>query len=305
MSGISSNLTQVNNLYKTTAENKVATVNSTSSESSVNSKKIAVSGKISSYSASVSAKSGTASASVSFIDSGSDNRQDSIKRAEKMISELKLKTEPNSPKLAKEVEKLLKQSPGEKQEVVEQRRGDFIKYFNLDSPENLNHFTASMITEAGMYDSKEEDNFAVGTVIMNRVLSANIFEKASDSGKEYSIDRVVREKNQFQIVSDGRYDKELKTGEDRGVFDNSDLAKDILNGKFKDPIKGRDYSNMYYFQVSGLTTHGRTVSYKTPNGHVFSHGYDKKNATYPDNNLLSLAPDHARVPKAHKAHKAK
>lgn len=305
MSGISSNLAQVNNSYKTNAENKVATVSSANSESPVSSEEVAVSGKISSDSASVSSKSGTASASVSFIDSGSDNRVDSLRRAEGMISDLKLKNDPNSPKLAKEVEKLLKQSPGEKQEVVEQRRSDFVKYFNLDSPENFNHFTASMITEAGMYDSKKEDNFAVGTVIMNRVLSANIFEKASDSGKSYSIDRVIREKNQFQIVSDGRYDKELKTGEDRGVFDNSDLAKDILNGKFKDPEKGRDYSNMYYFQVSGLTTHGRTVSYKTPNGHVFSHGYDRKNATYPDNNLLSLSADHARIPKAHKAHKAK
>lgn len=305
MSGISSNLAQVNNSYKTTAENKVAPVNSTNPEVPVSNEEIAVSGETSNDSAAVSAKSGTASASVSFIDSGSDNRQDSIQRAEVMISELKEKGEPNSPKLAKEVEKILKQSPGEKQEVVEQRRSDFVKYFNLDSSESLNHFTSSMITEAGMYDSKKEDNFAVGTVIMNRVLSANLFEKASDSGKSYSIDRVVREKNQFQIVSDGRYDKEVKTGEDRAVFDNSDIAKDILDGKFKDPEKGRDYSNMYYFQVSGLTTHGRTVSYKTPNGHIFSHGYDRKNATYPDNNLLSLGADHARAPKAHKAHKAK
>lgn len=302
MSGIGSNFSPVNNFNKINAENKVKPVSVPSMKlEGLNLNSNSDLSRVLSRYSSIT-QSGTATTSLAFLD---DSVLTPIQRAESMISDLKVKSGGSESKLAKEVEKILKQSPHENKEVVEQRRSDFVKYFNLDSPENFNALTSAMITEAGMFDSKDEDNFAVGTVIMNRVLSANIFEKASDSGKKYSIDRVIREKSQFQIVTNNKYDLELSTGNDRFLYDNSNLAKDILKGKFKDPKKGKDYSNMYYFQVQGLPTHGRVISHKTPNGHVFSHGYDKKNLTYPDNNMLSLAPAHSYVAKSKKTKKVK
>lgn len=310
MSGVGSNFSQVNSFNKVNTENKTISVKPSNLKLEALRPKEDLSVVFSRYS-SITQKSGNATPSISFLDNVVNSgilvtdRQVSIQRAENMISDLKLKSGGSESKLAKEVEKILKQSPHENQEIVEQRRSDFVNYFNLDSAENFNALTSAMITEAGMFDSRDEDNFAVGTVIMNRVLSANIFEKASDSGKKYSVDRVIREKSQFQIVTNNRYDLELSTGNDRFLYDNSNLAKDILKGKFKDPEKGKDYSNMYYFQVQGLPTHGRVISYKTPNGHVFSHGYDKKNLTYPNNNMLSLAPAHSYVAKPKKTKKVK
>lgn len=304
MSGVASNFSPVNNFNKINAENKVKSVSVPVPSVKLKDLNLNANSDLSRVLSRYSSitQSGTATTSLAFLD---DSVISPIQRAENMISDLKVKSAGSKSKLAKEVEKILKQSPHENQEVVEQRRSDFVKYFNLDSSENLNHLTASMVTEAGMYDSRTEDNFAVGSVIMNRVLSVNIFEKASDSEKNYSVDRVVREKRQFQIVSDGRYDKELKSGDDRVLFDNSNIAKDILNGKFKDPKKGKDYSNMYYFQVSGLETHGRVVSHKTPNGHIFSHGYSKKNLPYVNNNLLSKPPAQAHIPRPAKTNKVK
>lgn len=60
---------------------------------------------------------------------------------------------------------------------------------------------------------------------------------------------------------------------------------------------------MYYFQLSGLTTHGRIVSHKTPNGHIFSHGYDKRNLSYINNNLLRKPPAQAHISKSSKINK--
>lgn len=165
-------------------------------------------------------------------------------------------------------------------------RNSLIKSFNLDSPQNIKSLKAAMYTEAG---NGKEDTFGVGAVILNRTLSLNLLNLINGSNKIYSIDRVVREKNQFQIVRNGRYDRELRSNQ--GKID-SGIVNNLLNGHVISPA-GKDYSKMYYFQTADQAQYGRKISLSTPNGHLFSYGYDKKALPYVTNNMMAYNQDKA------------
>lgn len=165
-------------------------------------------------------------------------------------------------------------------------RNSLIKSFNLDSPQNIKSLKAAMYTEAG---NGKEDTFGVGAVILNRTLSLNLLNLVNGSNKIYSIDRVVREKNQFQIVRNGRYDRELRSNQ--GKID-SGIVNNLLNGHIISPA-GKDYSKMYYFQTADQAQYGRKISLSTPNGHLFSYGYDKKALPYVTNNMMAYNQDKA------------
>lgn len=163
-------------------------------------------------------------------------------------------------------------------------RNALIKSFNLDSPQNIKSLKAAMYTEAG---NGKEDTFGVGAVILNRTLSLNLLNRVNGSNKVYSFDRVIREKNQFQIVRNGRYDRELRSP--NGKIDNG-VVSNLLNGQVVSP-SGKDYSKMYYFQTADQAQFGRKISLSTPNGHLFSYGYDRKALPYVTNNMMTLAQD--------------
>ena len=202
-------------------------------------------------------------------------------RAEAILN--KLKAEPS--KLGVKIEKEL-QNEGNREALV--------SYFGLDSEENVKNLKAALFTEAG---EGTEDTFAVGAVILNRALSANMKNEVDGDPERFSLDRIIREKNQFQIVRHGQYDKERSNP--IGQIDNT-VVESLMKGGSKDPVKGKNYSNMYFFQMPDQKRFGSKIAFTTPNGHLFSHGFDSKNRPYVDGNLLGLAPDQAKAPKVRK-----
>lgn len=221
------------------------------------------------------------SASTPTAKVSSSDKADLKARAETILN--KLKADPSS--LGLKIEKELQ---------TEGNREALISYFGLDSEENVKNLKAALFTEAG---EGKEDTFAVGAVIINRALSANMKNEVDGDPERFSLDRVIREKNQFQIVRHGQYDKERNNPV--GQIDNT-VIESLMKGGSKDPVKGKNYSNMYFFQTNDQKKYGRKISFTTPNGHVFSHGFDSKNRPYVEGNMLGLPPDQAKVPKAKK-----
>ena len=173
-----------------------------------------------------------------------------------------------------------------------ENRKNLVEYFKLNDPENKSSLVRAMSMESGF--SEYSDMFPVAGVMLNRALSQNLVQSASnfkvygDKGLKLTprnIDQVIKEAGEFAInkkeYNNRKPELELfiKSGKavnQRDYSKNLEVAEDLFAGKNTFDFKGKtvNISPLYYFS-KGKGSYPQ-INLKTENGHHFSTHFDLK-----------------------------